>query len=337
VHCILIHNPAAGRKRQGRAEQLRQIVDALSSLGHPVELLATTAPGSEATQARDAVSDGAEIVFACGGDGTVHEIIQGLACESCEPSAVLGIIPLGSANALARNLRLSLAPLKAALQEIHGRPRTIPLGKVAYGGQTRYFALMAGAGPDGALVYSLLSASKSRLGRLAYYLHAARLFATSRFRAFEIEYTDAATGEANTRRAVGAMAVRVNDLGGLFSKLAGRHATIQDPNLRLLVLSPPAALSLPLWFVSGWLNLHRLNPFLRFADVSAFSCRPGSGPAPHFQADGEWLGRIPMRVSMVPNALRLLRPRRNRSAASDRTAPRGSGDIYNSHREGLGD
>ncbi|MGD0859957.1 MAG: diacylglycerol kinase family protein [Terracidiphilus sp.] len=337
MHCILIHNPAAGRKRQGRAEQLRQIVDALSSLGHPVELLATTAPGSAATQARDAVSDGAEIVFACGGDGTVHEIIQGLACESCEPSAVLGIIPLGSANALARNLRLSLAPLKAALQEIHGRPRTIPLGKVAYGGQTRYFALMAGAGPDGALVYSLLSASKSRLGRLAYYLHAARLFATSRFRAFEIEYTDAATGEANTRRAVGAMAVRVNDLGGLFSKLAGRHATIQDPNLRLLVLSPPAALSLPLWFVSGWLNLHRLNPFLRFADVSAFSCRPGSGPAPHFQADGEWLGRIPMRVSMVPNALRLLRPRRNRSAASDRTAPRGSGDIYNSHREGLGD
>jgi YegS/Rv2252/BmrU family lipid kinase len=337
VRCILIHNPAAGRKRQGRAEQLRKIVDALSALGHQVELLATTAPGSAATQARDAVSDGAEIVFACGGDGTVHEVIQGLACESCEPTAVLGIIPLGSANALARNLRLSLDPLKAALQEIHGRPRTIPLGKVAYGGQTRYFALMAGAGPDGALVYSLLSASKSRLGRLAYYLHAARLFATSRFRAFEIEYTDAATGEANTRRAVGAMAVRVNDLGGLFSKLAGRHATIQDPNLRLLVLSPPAALSLPLWFVSGWLNLHRLNPFLRFADVSAFSCRPGSGPAPHFQADGEWLGRIPMRVSMVPNALRLLRPRRNRSAASDRTAPRGSGDIYNSHREGLGD
>lgn len=308
MRCILIHNPAAGRNRQGRAEQLRQIVDALSSLGHRVELLATTAPGSAATQARDAVSGGAEIVFACGGDGTVHEVIQGLTCESCAPTAVLGIIPLGSANALARNLRLSLDPLKAALQQIHGRPRTIPLGKVAYGGQTRYFAVMAGAGPDGALVYSLLSARKSSLGRLAYYLHAARLFATSRFRAFEIEYTDAATGETYTRKAVGAMAVRVNDLGGLFSKLAGRQASIQDAHLRLLVLSPPATLSLPLWFVSGWLNLLRLNPFLRFADVTGFSCRPGSGPAPHFQADGEWLGRIPIRVSMAPNALRLLVP-----------------------------
>jgi diacylglycerol kinase family enzyme len=104
------------------------------------------------------------------------------------------------------------------------------------------------------------------------------------------------------------MAVRVNDLGGLFSKLTGRQATIQDASLRLLVLSPPAALSLPLWFVSGWLNLLRLNPFLRFADATAFSCRPDSGPAPHFQADGEWLGRIPIRVSMVPNALRLMLP-----------------------------
>jgi YegS/Rv2252/BmrU family lipid kinase len=308
VRCILIHNPAAGRKRKGRAEQLRQIVEALSSLGHQVELLATTAPGSAAILARDAVRGGAEIVFACGGDGTIHEVIQGLASESCEPTAALGIVPLGSANALARNLRLSLDPLKAALQEIHGRPRTIPLGKVAYGGQARYFAVMAGAGPDGALVYSLLSARKSSLGRLAYYLHAARLFATSRFRAFEIEYTDAATGKADTRKAVGAMAVRVNDLGGLFSKLAGRQATIQDANLRLLILSPPAALSLPLWFVSGWLNLLRLNPFLRFADVTAFSCRPCSGPAPHFQADGEWLGRIPMTVSIVPNALRLMLP-----------------------------
>ena len=73
-------------------------------------------------------------------------------------------------------------------------------------------------------------------------------------------------------------------------------------------MSPPAALSLPLWFVTGWLNLHGLNPLLRSVDVTVFSCRPLVGPAPHFQADGEWLGRIPMRVSIVPNALRLLLP-----------------------------
>lgn len=308
MRCILIHNPASGRERQDRAEQLRQISEALSALGHSVELAVTAAPGSAAIQARDAVRGGAEIVFVCGGDGTVHEVIQGLVSESREPAAVLGIIPLGSANALARHLRLSLNPLNAALEEIHGTPRTIPVGKVTYGGQVRYFSVMAGAGPDGALVYSLLSARKSSLGRLAYYLHAARLFATRRFRPFEIEYTDAANGHVSAQRAVSAMAVRVNDLGGLFSKLTGRRATIQDSHLRLLILRPPAALSLPLWFAAGWLNAQRLNPFLRCVDATSFSCRPSSGPAPHFQADGESLGRIPMLVSTVPNALRILVP-----------------------------
>lgn len=308
MRCILLYNPASGSNRHRRTAQLRQIAEALVSLGHRVELTATTAPGSATIQARDAARGGADVVFACGGDGTIHEVLQGLASETGEPAAVLGIIPFGSANALARHLQLSLDPLKAVLQEIQGRPHTIPVGKVTYGGQARYFAVMAGAGPDGALVYSLLSARKSSLGRLAYYLRTACLFATRRFHPFIIDYSDAVTGDDGAQRAVSAMAARVDDLGGLFSKLTSRKATIHDAHLRLLILRPPAGLSLPLWFVSGWLNAHRLNPFLRFVDVTAFSCRPSSGPAPHFQADGEWLGRIPMRVSIVPNALRLLLP-----------------------------
>jgi diacylglycerol kinase family enzyme len=104
------------------------------------------------------------------------------------------------------------------------------------------------------------------------------------------------------------MAVRVNNLGGVFSKLTGRGASIHDVHLRLLILRPPAALALPLWFATGWLHLHWLNPYLSFVNATTIVCSPFSGPAPHFQADGEWLGRIPMQVSMVPNALRLLLP-----------------------------
>jgi diacylglycerol kinase (ATP) len=323
VRCVLIHNPASGHKRDLRAGQLDQVVDALSLLGHSVETMATTAPGSAAVQARDAALGGADIIFACGGDGTIHEVIQGLVSETGEPAAALGIIPLGSANALARHLRIPLDPMKAALQEIQGTPQTIPIGKVSYGSRSRYFIVMAGAGPDGALVYDLLTVHKSSFGRLAYYLHAARLFSTRRFRPFEIEYTDKATGLAKTQEAVSAMAVRVEDLGGLFSKLAGRNASIMDAHLRLLILSPPGALSLPLSFVSGWLNLHSFNPLLRFVDATAFSCRPLSSPAPHFQADGEWLGRIPMRVSIVPNALRLLLPREKGLVAAASRLERG--------------
>jgi YegS/Rv2252/BmrU family lipid kinase len=308
VYCVLIHNPASGRKRARRAEQLRRIVDALSGLGHRVELMATTAPGSATMQTRQAVRDGAEIVFACGGDGTMHEVLQGLVSENGEHTASLGVIPLGSANALARHMRLSFDPVKAALQQIQCMPHTIPIGKLAYNGQVRYFAVTAGAGADGALVYNMLSTHKSHLGRLAYYLSAARLFATRRFDPFEIEYTEAASGATVTQQAVSAMAVRVASLGGLFNKLAGRNSDIQDPHLQLIFLSPPAWFSLPLWFISGWLNLHSVNRFLGAAKVTQFSCRPMSDPAPHFQADGEGLGRIPVHVSIVQNALRILIP-----------------------------
>ena len=259
-------------------------------------------------QAKQAVHDGAQIVFACGGDGTVHEVLQGLVSEDSQQNAALGVIPLGSANAFARHMHLSLDPLKAALQQIDTTPRLIPIGKLACGGQTRYFAVMAGAGPDGALVYNLMAKDKAGLGRMAYYLRAARLFATRRFKPFEVQYIEAESGAMVTSRAVSVMAVRVGSLGGLFNRLVDRSADILDTNLQLVVLSPPALSSLPLWFISGWLHLHGLNRFLRSVKVTSFSCRPLPGAAPHFQADGEWLGRIPVDVSIIQDGVRLLIP-----------------------------
>lgn len=308
---MLIYNPVSGRERD-RLEHLHSIVDAFAGLGHHAELIATTAPGSASIQVQDAVRNGAEVVFACGGDGTIHEVIQALVSESVEPITALGIIPLGSANALARHLQWSLDPLTAALQQIQCAPRLVSVGKVEFDGQVRYFTVMAGAGPDGALVYDQLTAQKSRLGRLAYYLRAARLYITRRFPAFEVEYTKAVSGHLVTRRAISAMAVRVGNLGGLFSNLVARNAGIHDPHLQLVLAGPPSWLSLPLWFVCGWMNINGINRFLHIARVTSFSCRPLSDPPPHYQADGEWLGRIPIAVSLIPNALRILIPDEDR-------------------------
>jgi len=130
VRCVLIYNPASGRKRNERFEQVQKAANALISLGHHAVLIATTAAGSATAQASEAVRDGADVVFACGGDGTIHEVIQGLASETGEPTATLGILPLGSANALARNLGLSLTPEIAALQSIQGETHAIPIGEI---------------------------------------------------------------------------------------------------------------------------------------------------------------------------------------------------------------
>jgi len=308
VRCVLIYNPAAGRKPDLRQAQIRQIASALTAEGHSVDCVSTTGPASAAAQAREAALASTDVIFACGGDGTVHEVLQGLVSENEMPASILGVIPLGCANALARHLRLSLDPATAALQQLRGTTCIIPVGRVVCSGSVRYFTVMAGIGPDGALVHSLVTRHKTQLGRFAYYLHATRLFATHRFHPFEIEYKPAAFGNRVIRTAVGVMATRVDSLGGLFSGLTSRRASVRHTALHLHILAPPAWLSLPLWFLSGWLRMPGVNPFLHSVHVDSFSCRSIAGHAPHLQADGEWLGCLPMQVSMVPNALRILLP-----------------------------
>ena len=179
--------------------------------------------------ASSAAASGCDVVFACGGDGTVHETLQGLVGTT----AALGVVPLGTANVLARNLGLSVDPVKALQQQLSFSPRVISAGEVSYatnGGEAkRYFTVMAGAGPDGALVYRALAGRRSRLGRSVYYTHAMRLFLTRRFPSFRVEYRRRDSGEWEECLGVSVMSARVADLGGVFSRLAGELPGIQLP------------------------------------------------------------------------------------------------------------
>jgi diacylglycerol kinase (ATP) len=303
---LLLFNPASGRRSNERLRTIEAIAQALRTRGLDVSTQPTRAPGTATQQAAEAATAGIDTIFACGGDGTIHEVLQGLAFH---PNVTLGIIPLGSANALARHLNLSLNPLRAALQQLDYQPQAIPLGQVTFQTPTveasRYFLVMAGAGPDGALVYNLLSSTKHSLGRLIYYLRAARLFSTHHFSSFDITHTLAAA--ATTQQAVSAMSVRVADLGGLFSPLI-RGASLEHPHLTLSILAAPARLSLPAWFALSWARLHRFNRFAQTVAADTYTCSAGHTARVQVQADGESLGTTPMTVTLIPNALRLLLP-----------------------------
>ena len=330
MRCVLICNPAAGTRRERRIAEIDRAAARLRSLVHEALVIATTGPESAADQARDAVRDGAEVVFACGGDGTVHEVLQGLVADDGNPRAALGIVPLGSANALARHLRIPLDAEQAVEVQIRGERITISAGRLEIGGQVRYFAVMAGAGPDGALTYELQSAHKSRLGRLAYAYHAAKIFATHRFSRFAVEYADL-NGAARTLPVVSVMASRVDCLGGLFTGLVERGDPLDRLSLRVSLLRPPGRLSLPLWFLTGWLGIRRINPFLVEVRAREFQCRPLTDSDVYCEADGEWLGRIPMRVSVVPATLTVLAPRGVCSASRESLI---AGDEAGATREG---
>lgn len=302
----LIFNPNAGRGGNPRRASLDRAVAALRSSNIHAEIIPTRGPRTAGQQAVDAAAAGADLIFACGGDGTLHDVIQGLAFH---PSAHLGIVPLGSANALARHLGLSFNAADAVRQQLSFIPRRVPLGRVTCetpeGPRSRYFAVMAGAGPDGMLVYRMLAAGKQRLGRSMYYLRAARLFLGSRFSTFHVS-VDMPEGTTLNRDAVSAMAIRVGDLGGLFSPLI-RGASPADETLQLTLTQPPHHFSLPAWFATSWTHTHRWNPYTQHFRAITFTCC-ASEKRVHVQADGEWIGTTPMHVELIPNALTLLMP-----------------------------
>src|SRR5262249_62163089 len=96
---ILIYNPASGQKRARRAEQIANAAGVLRAAGVEVEACPTTSAGSAVEQTRQCISSGADTVIACGGDGTVHEVLNGLMAAG--GAAALRVVPLGSGDLLA--------------------------------------------------------------------------------------------------------------------------------------------------------------------------------------------------------------------------------------------
>jgi diacylglycerol kinase family enzyme len=297
---VLIVNPAAGRARL-LAAQMPAIEALLLKHGYRAEAVETTAhEGSAAALAAEAARDCA-LVLACGGDGTVHGVVQGLA----QTGVALGIVPLGTANALARNLKLPLDPLAAVTRLMSYEARTVPLGLIATPRATRWFCLMAECGPAGALVDAMAAGSrlKRRFGRVAYYLHAARLFLSRRWPVFRAEFRGAA-GEWQSADAVAMMACWVPDLGGLFSGVTHR-ASVMDGRLHMQAVRGPAWLSLPLWLLFG-----ARGPWVREIEADELRCTAIGARKVYVQADAEPLGVLPLELRVVKDALMMLLPER---------------------------
>jgi diacylglycerol kinase family enzyme len=308
VHrATLVINASAGR-RKDLPTLVQALVQALEKSGVQTNAVLTTAAG-EAQSITATAAIESDAVFACGGDGTVHEVLQGLVGTK----AALGVVPLGTANVFARHLHLSLNPIKALEQQIGFEPRLISVGEARYttgeSEVTRYFTVMAGAGPDGALVYRLLVGKRSKLGRSAYYAHALRLFLTRSFPAFRVEYRTSGSAEWVEQRAASLMCSRVKNLGGVFSRLGSGSSPLES-DLLLSIVKPPARIGLPAWFALSRIGLNAQNPWLEEVRVSEFLCKPlEANHRIHVELDGEWVGKLPMSVRLLPQAVLLLMPK----------------------------
>src|SRR5271166_3320469 len=124
----ILFNPNSGRRGKKRDAELNRAIGIIQSAGVRTELTVCRSSQEATDNARCAVAAGSDTVFACGGDGTIHDVIQGLAGT---PTA-LAILPFGTANALAHDLAVPFRPAAAAEVAVAGRVRRIPLGRVEY-------------------------------------------------------------------------------------------------------------------------------------------------------------------------------------------------------------
>jgi len=166
--CTLIINPVSG----GYSElKLAQVTTALEAGGLTPDLLLTNnADDAEEFSRRVCLEREEPFIIAGGGDGTVNGVINGLAAEK----ATLAVLPLGTANVLAKELGIvSLADAVARI--VSGATRPLTVGLLEGGGVRRRFLLMAGIGVDGSIVRGVRAGEKRVIGKGAYLLSAARL------------------------------------------------------------------------------------------------------------------------------------------------------------------
>lgn len=164
--CVIFNPTARGEK----AKRFRQHLD---QIGAKSRLKLTTAPGDARRLAREAVEEGFHTVVAAGGDGTVNEVLNGIGdVPDGFSQSRLGVLPLGTVNVFARELKIPLSILKAWQCIELGREVQIdlPCGQTTNKGstETRYFAQLAGAGLDARAVELVAWRLKKKVGPLAY-------------------------------------------------------------------------------------------------------------------------------------------------------------------------
>jgi len=303
-NALLIHNPNAGNGGSARRHLLDQARKILSRGGIEAELQETTAPGDATVMAERASAEGRQLVIACGGDGTLNEVINGLAAQKNGHRVPMALLPGGTANVLAKELGLPWDIPGAAERLMHGEIKEIALGlatPIEEPARKRYFLSVAGAGPDGMIVYSIDLDLKARLGILAYWWQGAREVFRYTFPHFRI-----VTGERELDVSL-VVVGRTKHYGGPF-RITDK-ADLYADEFEIMGLTTQSGFRYLSYLPTLWLGKLRGREGVHYWKASNIVCEPlGSHPV-YAQVDGEPLARLPVEFKIVPRALRLLVPK----------------------------
>ena len=303
-NALLIHNPNAGNGGDGRRKLLDQARRILSSNGIEAELAETTGPGHAIEIAQQAVREHRQLVIACGGDGTLNEVVNGLATATNGNRVPLALLPGGTANILAKELDLPWDIPRAARRLVNADLRDIALGlatPLEHPHRKRFFLSVSGSGPDGMIVYSVDLGLKARVGILAYWWQGAREVLRYTFPRFRVRAGD------RQMEATLVVVGRTKHYGGPF-KITDQADLFED-QFECMALTTQSGLRYLSYLPTLWMGNLRQEEDVHFWKADSLVCEPLDANPVYAQVDGEPLTRLPVEFSIVPDALKLLVPR----------------------------
>lgn len=285
---VIIGNPKAGRAR--RKDLLKRCAEILRSGGLDVEIWPTERP-RHATEL--ATLAGSRLVIAAGGDGTANEVVNGL-----EKDATLGILPLGTANVLARELGLPLKAEAACERILAGKECRIDVGIATdHKNRERRFTCMAGMGFDAHVVNEVTPRLKRYLKVLAFPLAALKVYLEGDLPPLHIANGD------TTYVTQFAIAANGHYYGGDFE--VAEDASLTTGSLEVVLVDRVSRL-LRADILASILAKRPLDRSMRsFAAKELRATSPGTQVP--VQLDGEVWGRLPMSFRIEPAALKVVR------------------------------
>jgi YegS/Rv2252/BmrU family lipid kinase len=307
---VLIYNPASGQYSAKREAVVQDALAVLRQAGVEAEAQETSTPEHARIRVEEAVHQGCDSILACGGDGTVHTILQ---CVVGTPVA-LGVVPLGTANALAQNLGLGTSPLKAVRSLLAATPVQVPIGRIFYRDDTgredsRYFTVAAGVGADALLMSRLDARLKRRFGYLLYLVEGTRVWLSHSFPLFEAAFTSNENHGPRVEAVSQLLAVRVRSFGGMLGKLAP-GATLRKSSLSLVAFKTRRRMHYLRFLLAVAAGRHTFSSAVELLEAASVECRvqDDSTSPIYVEADGEPLGMLPARIEVASETLTLLIP-----------------------------
>lgn len=293
MEVAVILNPIAGQWQIGSAKDKI----AYEFKKHDINCIIneTKCSGDGVDLAREAVKSGYKIVIAAGGDGTVNEVVNGIA----DTDASFGILPLGSVNVLARELNIPLDLKRAVSCIAENNIRKIDLGIAG----DRYFTLMAGFGFDAEVVSTVLQPIKDMIGSSAYIFKGLEKLATYNATDVTLEMPD----QVYTSKA---FLIMVANAATYTYRLKITPYAAPDDGLLDICIFEHSAMD-RLGFARQITDLF-MDRHLEHDEVKYFrttSVKVISSPDVAVQIDGDAFGTTPLEIRIVPGILPVIVPK----------------------------